>query len=65
LVSRKHYQDILKRKHAAEAIRHVAELLDGETVALLCFERQHESCHRQLVVEELRRAKPSVAFVEL
>ena len=64
-LSRKHYQSILQQQNAAEAIQHVAELLDGGTVALLCFERQHESCHRHLVAEELRRAKPTVAVVEL
>ena len=64
-LSRKRYRQILQQRHAAEAIQHVAELLDGGIVALLCFEREHESCHRHLVVEALKRTMPAVAVVEL
>jgi uncharacterized protein (DUF488 family) len=63
--SRAYFRKLLKGAKGAEALRHVAELLDGETVALLCFERDHMTCHRHVVAEELRRAKPSVSLVEL
>jgi uncharacterized protein (DUF488 family) len=63
--SRRHFQNLLQGDHAAEALQHVAELLDGGTVALLCFERRHDSCHRYLVAEAVRRDNPSVAIVEL
>jgi uncharacterized protein (DUF488 family) len=55
-VSRDSFRDLLKGAHGAEALRHVAELLEGETVALLCFERDYETCHRRVVAEELRSA---------
>jgi hypothetical protein len=43
------YEDLLDEGAGAEALRHVGELLDGETVALLCFERDHHQCHRPMV----------------
>jgi uncharacterized protein (DUF488 family) len=64
-MSRRHYRELLELDHATEALKHVAELLDGGTVALLCFERAHESCHRHLVAEALRKSKPSVAVVQV
>jgi uncharacterized protein (DUF488 family) len=63
--SRDDFREVLKDARGAEALRHVAELLDGETVALLCFERDHQTCHRLLVAEELLRTNPAVALVEL
>jgi uncharacterized protein (DUF488 family) len=61
--------DVFKRLIAegegAEALRHVAELLDDETVALLCFERNHHDCHRHLVAAELQLAEPNLHLIEL
>jgi uncharacterized protein (DUF488 family) len=59
------YEDLLDEGAGAEALRHVGELLDGETVALLCFERDHRQCHRHLVAEALRRSKPTLELVEI
>ncbi len=64
-VSREVFRSILTDGCGAEAIRHVAELLDGETVALLCFERDHGTCHRHVVADELRRVKPTLELVAL
>ena len=47
------YQDVLKSSPGRSALRHVTELFDGGAVALLCFERNHNECHRHQVVEEL------------
>lgn len=63
--SRAYFRGLLRQDHAVEALRHVAELLDGETVALLCFEREHDTCHRHVVAEELQRGNPAVAVVEV
>jgi uncharacterized protein (DUF488 family) len=61
--------DIFKRLitegEGAAALRHVAELLDDETVALLCFERNHQACHRHLVAAELQLAQPTLDLIEL
>ena len=64
-LSRKYYRSLLEEEDAAQALKHVAELMDGGTVALLCFERDHESCHRHLVAEELRRVQPRVSIVQI
>jgi len=34
-------------------------------VALLCFERDHTTCHRHLVVSELQRATPELQVIQL
>lgn len=47
------YQRVLKSTQGRSALRHLAELLDGGSVALLCFERNYNECHRHQVVEEL------------
>jgi uncharacterized protein (DUF488 family) len=47
------YRRVLRSSEGRSALRHVTELFDGGTVALLCFERNHDACHRHQVVEEL------------
>lgn len=54
--SRERFRSLLRSGEAEVALRHVSELLDGGTVALLCFERDHEQCHREIVADELKRA---------
>lgn len=63
--SRSRFLRSLETAEATEALRHVAELLDGETVALLCFEREHGACHRHLVAEALQLKDPRVGLVEV
>jgi uncharacterized protein (DUF488 family) len=59
------FRALLRQDQGADALSHVAELLDGERVALLCFERDHDLCHRRLVAEELQRVMPSIDLVAL
>lgn len=54
--SRERFTELLNTEIGIEALTHVAELLDDQTVALLCFERSHEHCHRHLVAEQLSRS---------
>ncbi len=56
---------LIAEDEGARALRHVAELLDDQTVALLCFERDHDACHRHLVASELQRAEPTLALIKL
>jgi uncharacterized protein (DUF488 family) len=63
--SRMHFDNLLQSERAVEALQHIAGLLAGGPVALMCFERQHDSCHRHLVAEALRRRDPTVAIVEV
>jgi uncharacterized protein (DUF488 family) len=50
---------------ARAALDEIGDLVDDNTVALLCFERSHEECHRHLVAEAVLAAKPSVRLVVL
>ena len=59
------FRALLVGEPGADAIQHVVELLDGETVALLCFERDHQTCHRRLVADELQRANPRLEVVSI
>jgi uncharacterized protein (DUF488 family) len=63
--SRSYFADLLRAEPASEELRGVAALADNETVALLCFERDHGTCHRQLVAEEVLRRNPTLSLVEL
>jgi uncharacterized protein (DUF488 family) len=58
--SRARFQDLLQSEGASEALRHVDELLDDGTVAVLCFERSHESCHRGIVTEAIAKRRPGL-----
>lgn len=61
--SRERFTDLLNTEIGIEALTHVAELLDDQTVALLCFERSHEQCHRHLVAEQLSRSMHTLQVV--
>jgi uncharacterized protein (DUF488 family) len=63
--SRHKFRDLLLSAPGEYALRHVAELLDDQTVALMCFERWHGDCHRHLVAEELRRSIPELELVTI
>jgi uncharacterized protein (DUF488 family) len=58
--SRHRFRNLMHTSEAEHALHHVAELLDDQAVALLCFERNHNECHRQVVVDELRRSRPEL-----
>lgn len=59
------FRAVLDDESASRAVDHIAELLDGQVVAVLCFERTHEQCHRHLVAEAVRAAMPSLEVVKV
>ena len=63
--SRDRFREVLGTAEATDALQHVVELLDGGVVALLCFERDHSTCHRNLVVDALRETYPDIAVVHV
>lgn len=63
--SRDRFRSLLHTDDGRQALNHVAELLDGEVVALLCFERDHTTCHRDIVTEELVKDLPGLSLVHL
>ncbi|RBO91775.1 DUF488 domain-containing protein [Nocardia puris] len=63
--SRRRFREVLSTDEAERAIAHVMELLDGGAVALLCYERDHATCHRDLVAAELLAAMPRAEIIHL
>ncbi|XSS45956.1 DUF488 family protein [Propionibacteriaceae bacterium Y2011] len=63
LASRERFARVLQDQQAEEALAHVRELLEGGSVALLCFERDHSHCHRRMVADAIRRQVPDVRLV--
>lgn len=63
--SRNRFTALLRAGDGAQALQHVAELLQTQTVALLCFEHNHEHCHRQLIVDQLRRVTPALHLLRV
>jgi uncharacterized protein (DUF488 family) len=47
-----------------QAVNHIAELF-AAAVAVLCYERSHEHCHRRLIAEAVLEARPSVELVAI
>ena len=44
----------------SETLREIIDLLAAEAVALLCFEADHQRCHRTLLADQIRAATPQV-----
>ncbi len=47
---RKRFRELLKRGRMTE-IEELAQLANRETVALICYERCHDGCHRSIVAD--------------
>lgn len=58
--SRSRFADLLRLPEAAAALGTVEELVKRNHVALLCFERDAHTCHRQIVGDELARRTSAV-----
>ncbi|MHA4855094.1 DUF488 domain-containing protein [Rhodococcus sp. MSC1_016] len=63
--SRDRFREVLGTEEATNALAHLVELMDGGVLALLCFERDHATCHRELVVEYLEKTVPGVSVVHI
>lgn len=53
------------RNGASAAYRQVIELAHTSTVALLCYERDHEQCHRSCIIEAARASDDHLSVLEL
>jgi len=47
------------------ALLELAESLDGEASCLMCFERDHAVCHRDVIVDALREVRPDLRVQHL
>lgn len=60
------FETLLEGPEAAEAIAVLRDLSSTTVVAVLCFERDHDRCHRQVVIERLvstAEGQPTVLYV--
>lgn len=47
------YRELLTGDEQASALTALGSLADDQVVAVLCFESDHDRCHRQVVIDEL------------
>lgn len=47
------YGEVIVGKPAQEALNLLENLLSEQSVCLMCFERDHNDCHRKIVADEL------------
>lgn len=57
-VPRSRYSQILATPAAAAAAKHLTSIAANHLVAILCFERDEQTCHRQLVLDYIRARTP-------
>lgn len=50
---RKIFSTHMKTTEAQEALAQLAKDSEGKSICLLCFERDHETCHRSIVAAQL------------
>jgi uncharacterized protein (DUF488 family) len=54
------FATVLDSPEASAALDEILALARTRRVALLCFEREPQTCHRNLVAEELVRRDPGL-----
>lgn len=54
------FRTVLATDDAGLELGHLAELLGSERVAVFCFERDHDRCHRQVIVHRAAVGLPVV-----
>ncbi len=63
--SRARFRASLRTPQARAALDEIRSRVQEERVALLCFERQPDCCHRQLVSDDLVRHDPGLGVLHL
>ena len=53
------FNDLLDSDEPQAALQAIADLTATSTVAILCFERDHDRCHRQVVTERVADRIPA------
>lgn len=43
------YRDVMASDKAKDAIQQIIEIIDNESACLLCYERDHSTCHRKYI----------------
>ncbi|WP_433685873.1 DUF488 domain-containing protein [Nocardia sp. CA-119907] len=58
---RNRFAEVLGSADAERALDTVRQLIHDGTVALLCFERDHSTCHRDMIVDALRASQNRIS----
>ncbi len=61
--ARKKYSDIITSNEASEWIDRIAKEASDKVVALMCFERNEEHCHRYVTLQEVRKRMDHLALI--
>jgi uncharacterized protein (DUF488 family) len=58
------FRELIQNPDSVRSLDELAEMARHHKVAVLCFERDHDRCHRQVVTEEVirRAASTTVAY---
>ncbi len=64
LEGRRAFADLLDQPDSQVALEEIARLAGGNVVGVLCFERDHEQCHRQVVTEHVMDRLPARARLQ-
>ena len=51
------FNEHMKTDEAQEGLRLLGQIVDEHRACLMCFERNHEGCHRHIVVDQLLAMK--------
>ncbi|MCL2612391.1 MAG: DUF488 family protein [Nocardioidaceae bacterium] len=52
------FRGLLEASDSSSALQRLSDMAGDQVVAVLCFENDHEQCHRQVVIDEVTRAHP-------
>lgn len=52
---KKIYAEVLQSDAASNAIQNIVEMSESETLCLLCYERDHKTCHRKMVSDKIEQ----------
>lgn len=59
----KHFRTLMAAPGPAASLDELAALVASRRVAVLCFERDHEMCHRQVVTDSIATRAPDTEVV--
>jgi uncharacterized protein YeaO (DUF488 family) len=51
----KSFRVLTRRKAMKQSIEELAELAEEATIAMICYERCHDECHRSVLAEQLHK----------
>lgn len=51
----KSFRALTRRKAMKQSINELAELAEEATIAMICYERCHDECHRSVLAEQLHK----------